>query len=297
MGSSSGFGSTPPNSLALFRLAFAPAPPHGLTWLEGVTRRPIMQKVRSRPATGVAPRRTGLLPLVDIRVQVLFHSPHRGAFHLSLTVLVHYRSLARIEPWKVGLPASHRPSRTPWYSGTEPKEAADFGYRALTVSGRPFQSVPLASSLLTPRRRWSPVQFCPTTPRAQRLHACPGPRFGLLPFRSSLLRESRLLSLPPGTEIFHFPGSASTPYVFSGRCGGMTHRGFPHSGIPGSTPVSDSPGLIAADYALPRLRAPRHPPYALVRLTCLLLPPLLPSLQLSKTPPPPPGRLPNALAI
>ena len=33
-----------------------------------------------------------LLPLlVDKRFQVLFHSPHRGAFHLSLTVLVHYR--------------------------------------------------------------------------------------------------------------------------------------------------------------------------------------------------------------
>src|SRR3989344_6970999 len=26
-------------------------------------------------------------------VSVLFHSPHRGSFHLSLTVLVHYRSL------------------------------------------------------------------------------------------------------------------------------------------------------------------------------------------------------------
>ena len=33
-----------------------------------------------------------LLLLVCIRFQVLFHSPHRGAFHLSLTVLVHYRS-------------------------------------------------------------------------------------------------------------------------------------------------------------------------------------------------------------
>jgi hypothetical protein len=30
--------------------------------------------------------------LVDRRFQVLFHSPHRGTFHLSLTVLVHYRS-------------------------------------------------------------------------------------------------------------------------------------------------------------------------------------------------------------
>jgi len=33
-----------------------------------------------------------LRPLVGIRFQVLFHSPNRGSFHLSLTVLVHYRS-------------------------------------------------------------------------------------------------------------------------------------------------------------------------------------------------------------
>ena len=32
--------------------------------------------------------------LVSIRLQVLFHSPYRGAFHLSLTVLVHYRSIS-----------------------------------------------------------------------------------------------------------------------------------------------------------------------------------------------------------
>ena len=30
--------------------------------------------------------------VVGSRFQVLFHSPHWGAFHLSLTVLVHYRS-------------------------------------------------------------------------------------------------------------------------------------------------------------------------------------------------------------
>ena len=34
-------------------------------------------------------------------------------------------------------------------------------------------------------------------------------RFGLFPFRSPLLWESRLISLPPGTEMFHFPGLAS----------------------------------------------------------------------------------------
>ena len=38
----------------------------------------------------------GLPQLVSAWFQVLFHSPSRGSFHLSLTVLVHYRSLASI---------------------------------------------------------------------------------------------------------------------------------------------------------------------------------------------------------
>ena len=32
-----------------------------------------------------------LLPLVSAWFQVLFHSPNRGSFHLSLALLVHYR--------------------------------------------------------------------------------------------------------------------------------------------------------------------------------------------------------------
>ena len=35
-------------------------------------------------------------------------------------------------------------------------------------------------------------------------------RFRLFPFRSPLLWESRLISFPPGTEMFHFPGLASS---------------------------------------------------------------------------------------
>jgi hypothetical protein len=55
--------------------------------------------------------------LVGIRFQILFHSPNRGSFHLSLTVLVHYRSSLSIEPWKVVLPDSHKVSRASWYLG------------------------------------------------------------------------------------------------------------------------------------------------------------------------------------
>ncbi len=74
---------------ALFRLAFATPTPNGLSLLDTLSHRPIMQEVRGHPI-----KRLPLL--VGNPFQVLFHSPHRGAFHLSLTVLVRYRSCTSI---------------------------------------------------------------------------------------------------------------------------------------------------------------------------------------------------------
>jgi hypothetical protein len=59
-----------------------------------------------------------LLPLVSMWFQDLFHSPHWGAFHLSLTVLVHYRSHRSLSPWRVVPPASRPITRVGRYSGT-----------------------------------------------------------------------------------------------------------------------------------------------------------------------------------
>ena len=56
-----------------------------LTSPEMVTRRFIMQKARRHCMKQ-------LRPLVGARFQDLFHSPARGSFHLSFTVLVRYRS-------------------------------------------------------------------------------------------------------------------------------------------------------------------------------------------------------------
>lgn len=87
---------------------------------------------------------------------------------------------------------------------------------------------------------------------------------GLIRVRSPLLAESRLISFPPGTEMFQFPGFAPTTYVFSRQ---YTLRcGFPHSDISGSKSTRDSPELFAACYVLHRLSVPRHPPNALVML-------------------------------
>ncbi len=55
--------------------------------------------------------------VVSTWFHVLFHSPCRGSFHLSLTVLVHCRSVSSILPWRVVPPDSDRISRVPSYSG------------------------------------------------------------------------------------------------------------------------------------------------------------------------------------
>ena len=87
---------------------------------------------------------------------------------------------------------------------------------------------------------------------------------GLVRVRSPLLAESRLMSFPPGTEMFQFPGFASAAYGFSG--GSPLREGLPHSEILGSKPARGSPRLIAACHVLHRLLAPRHPPDALAFL-------------------------------
>ena len=70
--------------------------------------------------------------------------------------------------------------------------------------------------------------------------------FRLFPVRSPLLRESRLISLPPGTEMFQFPGLLAE--------------------IPGSMLVWQLPRAFRG-LRRPHRMAPRHPPYALRSLT------------------------------
>src|SRR4030042_2312835 len=96
MGSSPGFGSTPcdcgslTGAYALFRLAFAAAP--GVLPLNLATESNSLAHSPKGTRLGSAVSSPALPLLVSIRFQVLFHSGYPGSFHLSLTVLVHYRS-------------------------------------------------------------------------------------------------------------------------------------------------------------------------------------------------------------
>ena len=74
---------------------------------------------------------------------------------------------------------------------------------------------------------------------------------GLFPFRSPLLRESRLISIPPVTEMFQFTGFALYAYLFSIKY--LLRGGFPHSDIAGSKLVCQLPDAFRR---LPRLSSP-----------------------------------------
>ncbi len=160
------------------------------------------------------------------------------------------------------LAASRGISRVPRYSGTCPASQQVFVYRAVTVSGRSFQIVRLACWFVTRRRPLKEGARQALQPQRACTLVWAPPR--------SLAATSGitdLFSLPPGTEMVHFPGLSPSAYGFSGWSAGMTQRGLPHSEISGSKPVCGSPKLIAAYRVLRRLLAPRHSPYALSSLT------------------------------
>ena len=85
-------------------------------------------------------------------------------------------------------------------------------------------------------------------------------RFGLIPFRSPLLWESRLISFPLGTEMFHFPRSAPKKVL------GLLPVGFPIQTSTDHRIFSSSPRLIAAYHVFHRLQRQGIRPLLLI--TC-----------------------------
>ena len=119
--------------------------------------------------------------------QVLFHSAHCGSFHLSLTVLVRYRCSSSIQGWRVVPPASVRIPRVLTYSGS--------CYLKILFHIRDYHPLWLSFPECSIRVFQWILQS--STPNASI-------RFALFPFRSPLLGESRLISFPLATEMFHF---------------------------------------------------------------------------------------------
>ena len=113
----------------------------GLASPRTATRWLILQKARRHGRIRAAPAARGRA------VSGAVSLPSRGAFHLSLTVLVRYRSQESVQPWRVVPPDSGRVPRARPYSGRRMRGRPRFAYGALTLCRRPSQAVRLRSGL------------------------------------------------------------------------------------------------------------------------------------------------------
>ena len=180
------------------------------------------------------------------------------------------------------LPASVGISRVPAYSGSRSAHDVTSAYRALTVSGPTFQPGSASRHHKPGGRQTTPNRS--STPRGQRLPpSCTRTVWARPRSLAATWRIPHLVSLPPGTEMFQFPGLAPP--------GLYIH--------PGSDRASPRPGCPIRTSADPRLRAA---PHGFSQLTtsfiaglCLgihraplpcLIPPGLPSATTTDTPAP-----------
>ena len=133
-------------------------------------------------------------------------------------------------------------STCPAVLGVSLKSYLAFSYEAFTLCGMSFQTVSLNQIFCNSLISLHPYPRGPSTPYMQRVQAITHIWFGLFPVRSPLLGKSHLISFPPGTKMFQFPGSRFSCPIYSGR----DNRG---------SPLLGSPIRISTDLCL--LAAPR----------------------------------------
>ena len=144
------------------------------------------------------------------------------------------------------VPDSHRVSRAPWYSGTPSSKLGSCRLQGCHLLGPAFpdhSTKILIFDLPTVpyHRQTKPYDTTATTHTG-----LTSLWFRLFPFRSPLLGESRLISVPAGTEMFHFPAWASRFLWIQKRIGGIHRLGFPIR-------TSADHGLLAASRGLSQL--------------------------------------------
>ena len=152
---------------------------------------------------------------MNTRFQVLFHSPPGVLFTFPSRYCsaIGQRVVFSLGWWSTLIHTGFLVSRTTWdpYSFSP-----DFDYRTFTFFG-------LASQLLRlsflPLRASTTAPVGPATPYVHRLWAVPYIRFGLLPFRSPLLRESLRFLFLQVLRCFTSPGSPLYDYLYLYKSG------------------------------------------------------------------------------
>ncbi len=193
------FGSRARDSFALFGLAFATASPHGLT-----LPRTANSQAHSSKGTPSRLTKQPLRRIVSTRFQVLFHSPPGVLFTFPSRYLsaIGHQVVFRLDGWSRRIHTEFQGYRVTRGYVQEP---SSFVYGGITLSAQAFQPASTSTTVCDSSTDRQICQDGPTTPHRQRLPAVTPTRFSLIRFRSPLLSESLLFSLPVGTEMFHFP--------------------------------------------------------------------------------------------
>jgi hypothetical protein len=158
-----------------------------------------MQKVRRHSSKTTAP--TACKRMVSGTISL----PLGGTFHLSLTVLVHYRSplVFSLAGWSPRIRSGFHVSgstQVPTWS------RSSFAYGPLTLYGLTFQTVRLPARFVTPRPPCGTTRLVlqPRIRNARRLSRTSV--WAISPFARHYSGNRDFLFLPPGTQMCHFPG-------------------------------------------------------------------------------------------
>ena len=183
---------------ALFGLAFATASPHGLTSPRTTNSQAHSSKGTPSPLLGRLRR------IVSTRFQVLFHSPPGVLFTFPSRYLsaIGHKGVFRLSRWSCQIHTGFHGPRTTWDPLHEITPCRLRGFHPLRRAFQDPSTMTRFSYSLPARQHWKEG---PTTPITQPLPGITRNRFSLVRFRSPLLTESLLFSLPVGTEMFHFP--------------------------------------------------------------------------------------------
>ena len=151
-------------------------------------------------------------------------------------------------------PYSHRVSRVRRYSGYN-WSALLFVYEAVTPYGVSSHTLQLNAT----------IPFVVLTPKVLLLSVWPLPRS---------LATTKGISVDVFSSPYLDVSVQAVPSVYlwiQYTVTGLLPAGFPHSDIHGSLPAFGYPWLFVDRYVLLRLPVPRHPPCALLSLTCQYL--------------------------
>ena len=145
-----------------------------------------------------------LRPLVSVWFQVLLTQLIAVLFIVQSPYwfTIGHRGVFRLNGWSRQIHTEFQEFRVTWGDVAEP---SSYVYGGITLYARTFQSASTSTTVSYSVLDRQNQHDGPTTPNAQRLPAITRKRFGLFRFRSPLLSESLLFSLPVGTEMFHFP--------------------------------------------------------------------------------------------